>query len=203
MADDPTFAKRTLLWTIIGALATVLALLFLEPVRAFLWLLGHEISTAWRWFGVPHSVPGWLLAFLIAAGGFGAVVGVVALLASRQSSRVKPFAVTLEKLHWRGWITREGKVVGDPVPHCPLCQCELRWDIDLADDETYYICDDCCNTMERFYHRPQEILERITRRVEAQWRRGELPAPEKAAKTRRAAAADLDPTAAANVGESS
>jgi hypothetical protein len=166
----------------LSAVATVLGVNFRSDIRP---ILGASLSRVGSWMGNPHQVAGWLLLLLIVTGCFGILVGIVllwAFLVPSSSAKMKAYAVTLEKIQWHGWINQDGRVVGVPVPHCPLCHCELRDEIDLASGAVFYECDDCKKTLEMIYGGTREITDRIIRRIEAQWRRGELFATKKGSK---------------------
>jgi len=168
------------LWGLLGTSLGIVGVVFRADLRPLFATFLAPLGASWRWLATAHAVPGWLLLVLLVTGAFGVSVAAWALLAPENSKR---FAQTIEGVQWEGWITSQGEVLRHFVPHCPLCQCELHiGNIPHQSGSriTTYGCEDCHGTFEVIDGSPSDIAERITRILEAMWRRGELSAKGKA-----------------------
>ena len=175
--------------TIVGILVAILGVVF----RADIWPrlvaagqgLGALITVLWKWLWTAHGVPGWLLVMLILATAFAGLL-FVRLVTWVQpghqqppmSSEARAFTLLMDGVEWKGHISSAGLILGELVPYCPRCQCQIRpahgHDFERGGWSTWLRCEDCQVTERKEEGNAKDTYLRIARRIEARWRRGEL-----------------------------
>jgi len=173
---------KIILWGLLGPFMAILAFVF----RADIWprlvtagsWLGSLFAVLWHWLWAPHGVPGWGLALL-------ALIALPGLrlwfwIATGRPGNVL-YQVILEAIRWEALISPQGRILGMPVPYCPQCQCRIEpiYQPSPASQSgfvTIYRCEDeeCKGTLRAVVGHPTVVTDRITRLIEAKWRRGEL-----------------------------
>lgn len=175
-----------LLVGLIGALGVVFRADIWPRLAAIGVWLGPLFAFPWHWLRASHGVPGWVLLVLIVGAVGGGWVLVTALLAQRPALGSKAFTLILDGVQWQGQIAPAGTVVGVPVPLCPHCQCQIRpaqrWNYRGGGYSTELHCEDCGRTNQTEGGAAKDVYNRASRRIEAQWRRGELRGPNPKAK---------------------
>lgn len=166
------------LLTALSAAAGVLGFLFRGELRAPLAAVLAPLGAVWRWLGTSHAVPGWLLLLLLVGSALAILGLILDLLDPGGKSSPSPVDVVLEGVRWVGHLSRKGEVWGDLAPLCPHCLCRIRPEYGHDPLErswfTRYQCEDCGGLNQTVEGKPADVHDRIIRRVEAQWRRGQL-----------------------------
>jgi len=186
-------------WTQVGVTVGILAgvAALLPPVRAVVAAaclrLGPLVRGSWNWLGVSHGLPGWLIVLMTVfmAGLVVAVTrqGIPGILPRNRSAEAEAdclalslkatdFAVNLEGIQWRGHIGEDGRIIG-LASHCPTCQFRIKPEVAHrpmyhASIVTGFHCLDCGETNKQLNGTSLAIKDVISRKIEAQWRRGEL-----------------------------
>ena len=173
-------------WGLVGTSVAILGVI----LRADIWPrlvvagqgLGTLLAVPWKWLWTSHAVQGWLLGLLILATVCAGLL-LARLLELLQppdhpTPMVAEFSLVLDGVQWQGHITKAGLVLDDPVPFCPCCQCQIRpahgYDYEVGGWSTRLQCEDCHGTNRKEMGNAKTTYNRIARRIEAQWRRGEL-----------------------------
>lgn len=183
--------KNTHRWTVVGSLAGVVGLL-VPAVRSFLgWVWGGLISgwdRVWKWGWGDHQVNGWAILLmvtctLVVLGRF-----IAALLRRRKapvdagggfagSLSRSAFSEVVEGVRWDGEISGDG-LVHHLSPFCGVCGLQLRPAVETERFTwakfTHLDCEDCGVTRRRLDGPPRQVEDRISRLIEARWRRDEL-----------------------------
>jgi hypothetical protein len=164
---------------LLGTVAGILGVIFRADLRPILAIAAHGLvnwlQLTWRWLWASHGTAGWVLLLL----GFACLPALRLLVRvmTGRSGTIR-LGVDLEQVNWEIWLSPEGKVLGTPVPFCPQCQCQIaptyRQDAARSRVVTSFRCEDCQGINLDSPNHPTVVFDRIARRVEAQWRRGEL-----------------------------
>jgi hypothetical protein len=171
-------------WGLLVGLVGVLGVVFRADVWSHLVAAGQGgaslLGATWRWPWASHGVPGWVLVLLVFAS-LPACYWLLVLIFTGKPGTVGtpiPFARDLDGVRWVGILSNGGVVVGSLVPFCPHCECRIRpnyWHDYLDGWFTRFKCEDCGGINVKVQGMPLDVVDRTSRRIEAQWRRGELP----------------------------